>query len=339
MSYNTHIQWADDSWNFIHGCTRTSEGCLNCYIDRTPPFRMSHNRFDSPDIGGATDLRLYPERLTLPLHWTKPRRIFVNSLSDMFHNQVADALIARAFATMAATPRHTYLLLTKRHARMKSLLSSGGQRLLEAAPDQKTAQAINDAGWPLPNLHLGVSTENQRWADIRIAALLDTPAAVRWISAEPLLGPIDLGMGDPHAGHEYDDVNGYPHPYICLTCSTDDNEVEYFRRGPADCFTEPHAGLDWVVVGGESGPGARPVNVEWVRSIVRDCVSADLPVFVKQFGSVWARENHATDRKGGNPAEWSEDLRVRQYPKTTMAVGAASRGQIAAIPSGMGGAA
>jgi protein gp37 len=321
VSDTTHIQWTDATWNTITGCTRVSDGCLKCYIDRTPPFRMAHRTFDSPEIGGKTGVIVHSDRVLLPLKWRKPRRIFVNSLSDLFHEDVPTEHIAQVFAIAALTRRHTYQILSKRPARMRSLLASEAfqrQVLVEAhrlkwAENDPPAVAWNPgtltlAHWPLPNVWLGVSVESQKWADIRIPQLLDTPAAVRFLSCEPLLGPIDL-FGDVHVGHESDDVNGFPHPRVCLTCSTDDSEVEYFRRER----TIP--GLGWAIVGGESGPGARPMDLNWAMDLVIQCSAAGVPVFVKQLGSVWARENRAVDRKGGTPDEWPVGLREREFPQ------------------------
>lgn len=331
MSDNTHIQWTDATWNTITGCTRVSEGCERCYIDRTPPFRMAHRRFDSPRIGGTTGVTLHEDRLPLPLSWRKPRRVFVNSLSDLFHEAVPAEHIAKVFAIAALSPRHTFQILTKRPARMRSLLARDTfqrQVLVEAhrlkwAQDEPPAVAWNPATlklthWPLPNVWLGVSVESQKWADIRIPALIGTPAAVRFLSCEPLLGPVDL-IGDPHAGHEHEDLNGFPHPRICMTCSTEGDEVEYFRRGDAYPLIP---GIGWVIVGGESGPGARRMDDLWAMDLVVQCSAAQVPVFVKQLGSVWARENGAVDRKGGDPAEWPLGLRERAFPAAGSAVSA-----------------
>lgn len=317
MSDQSHIQWCDATWNTITGCTRVSDGCLKCYIDRTPPFRMAHRKFDSPGIGGKTGVIVHPDRILLPLAWRKPRRIFVNSLSDLFHDEVPTEHIAQVFAIAALTRRHTYQILTKRPARMRSLLASETfqrQVLVEAhrlkwAENDPPAVAWNPgtlklSQWPLPNVWLGVSVESQKWADIRIPQLLDTPAAVRFLSCEPLLGPIDL-FGDVHAGHDWETDFGRP---VCLTCTGDGPAVEYFRR--------EHAipGLGWAIVGGESGPGARPMDLNWAMDLVIQCSAASVPVFVKQLGSVWARESGAADRKGGDPVEWPLGLREREFP-------------------------
>lgn len=312
MSDGSTIQWTDATWNFVRGCTRTSEGCLHCYIDRTPPFRIAHNRFDSPDIGGSTLISLHPEKIEDPLHWRTPRRVFVNSLSDLFHKDVPTELIARAFSVMARTPQHTYQILTKRHARMRSLLSDGSQGLLEHLHDEAEASGLYDAPWPLPNVHVGVSVETQQWADIRIPSLRHTAAAVRFLSCEPLLGPLNLGLD--HSGHERDYDGGFH--WTCLDCSTDYVPIPWRTLHPDDLTP-----LNWVIAGGESGPGARPMDVEWIRSLAAQCHASAIPLFVKQMGSVWAKESGAADRKhGGDPAEWPEDLRVREFPKSALAV-------------------
>jgi protein gp37 len=242
MSTNTHIEWTDATWNTLSGCTRISEGCLNCYIERTPPFRMAHRRFDSPAIGGKTGIILHENRLDLPLHWRNPRRVFVNSLADLFHDDVPTEHIAKVFATMARAERHTFQVLTKRPARMRSLLADGGFRLMEATSDEATAQALYDAPWPLPNVWIGTSVESQKWADVRVPQLLRTEAAVRFLSCEPLLGPIKLASTD---------------------------------------------GIDWVIVGGESGPGARPMHPAWARQLRDQCQTAGTAFFLKQHGE-WA---------------------------------------------------
>ncbi|WP_280410717.1 DUF5131 family protein [Nocardia asiatica] len=234
----TRIEWTEETWNPVTGCTRVSAGCLNCYIERTLPMRMAHRRFDGPGIGATLPVQLHPERLDQPLKWRAPRRVFVNSMSDLFHDDVPGEFIARVFATMARAEQHTFQVLTKRPGRMRSLVSDGGQRLLEHTTDEATATALYDGPWPLPNVWLGVSAENQETADLRIPKLLDTPAAVRFISAEPLLGPIDL------------------------------------NDAPAD----------WVIVGGESGPGARPMHPSWAQSLQDQCEQLGIAFFFKQWG-------------------------------------------------------
>ncbi|MEU7170360.1 phage Gp37/Gp68 family protein [Micromonospora tulbaghiae] len=297
MADHTKIQWTEATWSPVTGCTKTSEGCVKCYIDRTPPFRMAHRRFDKPGIGGTTGVMLHPERLDIPLHWRKPRRVFVCSLADLFHTDVPDDFVAEVFATMALAPQHTFQVLTKRHARLRALLNNDRFRLKvynAAHAKAHTMRGFPDASvaWPLPNVHVGVSAENQHWADMRIPALLETPAAVRWVSAEPLLGPIRL--------HRWWTA-GFDAGY-----------------GPA---------IDWLVAGGESGAGARPCDPDWIRALVEQCREGVTAPFVKQLGGVWAKDTFvggrpvsAVDSKGGNWDLWPSDLRVREYPAAREAV-------------------
>jgi protein gp37 len=236
VSDNSAIEWTDATWNPVTGCTEVTPGCDNCYAKT---FAERWRGTPGHYFEQGFDVVLRPDKLTLPLTWRKPRRVFVNSMSDLFHDQVPDAYIAEVFAVMARTPRHTYQLLTKRHGRMRSLLNR---------PSFRGTIADAGEGWPLPNVWLGVSVEDQARAELRIPALLDTPAAVRWLSCEPLLGPVDL-----------------------------------FRNSRID--RDP--GLDWVVVGGESGHGARPMEPAWARSLRDQVTGAGVPFFFKQWGE-WA---------------------------------------------------
>jgi protein gp37 len=303
MSDGSKIEWTDATWSPVTGCTKVSEGCLNCYIERTPPFRMARRKFDRPGVGGSTGVTLHSDRLAMPLGWRKPRRVFVNSLSDLFHDDVPDAFIAEVFAVMARCPQHVFQVLTKRHARMRSLLSSDlfetavGAELVGMGMDGRAPIAPYsitrkvDSGlarperWPLPNVWLGVSVETQQWADIRIPALLDTPAGVRWLSCEPLLGPVDLSR--------------WLGPVAWPSC-WDEHEPS------AECSRCIRP--EWVVVGGESGPGARPMNTQWAQQIVVDCRTAGVPVFVKQMGTRWGPRHHDINL-------FPPGLRIREYPQ------------------------
>ncbi|MFD9249564.1 DUF5131 family protein [Streptomyces bottropensis] len=422
MATDTSIEWADKTWSPIIGCDRVSPGCDSCYAISTAHIRTSNPR---PAIAAAFagtthkadgridwtgQINLLEDRLLQPLSWKKPVKVFVNSQSDLFHKNVPTEFIARIFAVMALTPQHTYQILSKRHARMRSLLSSqdfqhqvakgidaisvdlshdpneewadipgfpgyqasthgnlrgskgalstcvnpqtgrhvvtlwnsgnpstqavhrlvllahmpntdkelevchrngdktdnrlanlrwgsrsenqrekvrhgsrgGPQKLTQAQVEEirkarkagRTQQSIADEFgvsrplismiqngkawstpdlvWPLPNVHLGVSVENQEWADIRIPALLDTPAAVRWISAEPLLGPVDL--------------------------------TRYLLAHPSGLQDDWTHGLNWVVAGGESGPKARPMHPDWPRGLRKQCADAGVPYLFKQWG-------------------------------------------------------
>lgn len=308
MADGSNIEWTQATWNFITGCTKISDGCLACYIERTPPFRMTHRRFNKPGIGGTTGVVLHEDRLTLPLRWRKPRRIFVNSLADLWHDEIPTDLIARAFAVMVAAPHHSFQVLTKRHARMRSMLRSEEFWTLVSEHLGKLWNTSPPA--PLrcvPEwIWLGVSVESQQWADVRVPALLDVPAMVRWLSCEPLVGAVDLSKWlYNHSPWTYTEVG------VRCSCGAwmDRNE-----RCPEQ--------LSWCVVGGESGPGARPMQLDWARDIVKQCQETGVTPFVKQLGSRWAwlasaawPVNAKRDPKGGNWDNWPEDLRVREFPQ------------------------
>lgn len=309
----TTIQWTDETWNPTTGCSRVSEGCRNCYIERTPPFRM-HDR----KLGDR--VQLHPDRLDAPLHWEKPRRVFVNSLSDLFHDEVPDVFIDQVFLMMGRTGwkhglphRHEYQVLTKRAERMMAYVIQAFTR------KPKWLDYCSLADPFLHNVWLGVSVEDQKTADERIPILLQVPAAVRFVSVEPLLGPVDLYRGG----------------FSFLERLQSPSGKQYLK-------------VDWVIVGGESGPNARPCKVSWIRSLVEQCKEVNVPVFVKQLGSNCIDRNDAgfegdtsdswpmgsrfeqeyserpyqgtygrvrLHKKGGNPEEWPEDLRVREYPR------------------------
>jgi len=264
MSASSKIEWTGLTWNPLTGCTPVSPGCEHCYA------KAFFERFHGP--GSFASVEYHEDRLLMPFSWREPKLVFVNSMSDLFHPDVPDEVIAEVFAVMLLARRHTFQVLTKHHGRMRSKLNDPEFRhavrieactltTLDGVPDE------HDDAWPLPNLWLGVSTENQRWADIRIPALLQTPAAVRWISAEPLLGPINLADQRLLVG-----------PCGSGSGSCSDNSCR--------------SHLDWVVVGGESGPQARPMHPEWARLLRDQCVDAGIPYFLKQWGS-WATREQA----------------------------------------------
>ena len=297
MSDKTEISWTDATWNPVVGCTKVTAGCDNCYAIRTArrmtanPNPLVSQAYAGTEAGGewTGKVNLLANRLDQPLRWRKPRRIFVNAQSDLFHKDVPDEFIARVFAVMALTPRHTFQVLTKRHGRMRSLLRSSDFRsAVEDAIKGMVAAHRTErtwyAAWPLPNVWLGVSVEDQRWADIRIPALLDTPAAVRWLSCEPLLGSVKLS---DHIDRWSDDDPGtcdWGH------CSRPAVAVrrDYAHDDPGCVCMLPvcreHRGLDWVVVGGESGPGARPMHPDWARTLRDQCAAIGVPYFFKQWG-------------------------------------------------------
>lgn len=274
MADRTHIEWTDATWNIITGCSVVSAGCKHCYAMKLAGTRLAHH----PSREGLTidtaagpvwngQVRFNGPWLTQPLAWSWPRRIFVCAHGDLFHEAVPDEWIDQVFAVMALAPQHTFQVLTKRAGRMQQYLSDenvwprievAARRIWRELYGQQIAGKVLIG--PLPNIWLGVSVEDQDAANARIPALLETLAAVRWISAEPLLGPVDLRWflrknvwegGVPVRGNDY-------------------------GHGTA---------LDWVIVGGESGTGARPMNPQWARDLRDQCTAAGVPFLFKQWGN------------------------------------------------------
>jgi len=262
MGDKTSIEWTDATWNPVTGCSKVSQGCKNCYAERV--FSRAYGKERK-----FTDVKCHPERLGQPLRWKKPRRIFVNSMSDLFHESVPVEFIDRVFVVMAQAPLHTFQILTKRPERMRDY----SRVLVSLCPKRRSLRMrdsmykghpaetlvcgtkpahIGKFPWPLHNLHLGVSIEDQQTADERIPLLLQTPAAVRFVSAEPLLGPIDLKLSTQSSG-----------------LSTQ---------------------IDWVIAGGESGPNARPMHPDWARGLRDQCRMVGVPFFFKQWGE-WLHES------------------------------------------------
>ena len=316
---DTKIEWtrADDgtlgaTWNPVTGCSRVSPGCEHCYAEALS-LRQGWSKFPWTANHAKENVVLHPKRLNQPLSWRQPKRVFVNSMSDLFHELVPDEFLDQVFAVMALASKHTFLLLTKRPERMQAYMATPnrgamvGLQVMEIWLESKRRGAINPAGealyWPPDNVWLGVSVEDQRRADERIPLLLQTPAATRFLSCEPLLGHIEF-LGSAFGCPECGDQSGVEGEQ-CLACG----DGEYMRW----------PGIDWVIVGGESGPAARPMDLEWARSLVQQCQAADVPVFMKQLGARprWDRDEttiYLRDRKGGDPSEWPSDLRVRQFP-------------------------
>lgn len=272
MTDRTTIEWTDRTWNPVTGCTKVSPGCDNCYAET-----IAHRFAGSKAFPNGFDVTVHEDRVDAPYRWKKPSRVFVNSMSDLFHEAVPDLVLTHVFDVMEANPQHTFQVLTKRHARMRSFVRQREvlKREYAAKFDDCPTEAMRNspaarhararAATPPANIWLGVSVENQKWADIRIPALLETPAAVRFLSCEPLLGPIDLKQAVRTMGSE----RGHG-----LTAS-------YVHAG--DCCRKFH-GIDWVIVGGESGPKARAIHPDWARSLRDQCASADVPFFFKQWG-------------------------------------------------------
>lgn len=300
MGDSTKIEWTDATWNPVTGCSKVSQGCKHCYAERGWS-RLGH--LPAYQERAFTDVECHPERLYQPIRWKKPRRIFVNSMSDLFHPDVPDEFIDEVFAVMALCPQHTFQVLTKRARRQRDYLRSGG-RASAVFDIMRTAEIGYYAGgdklppqsWPLQNAWIGVSVEDQATADDRIPLLLQTPA-VRWISAEPLLGPVSLEM----MPYPYDHHNGWPGTYHSLHGSwwpaVGDYEEEFRNR------EESLARINWVVAGGESGPKARPTHPAWFRSLRDQCKAAGVPFLFKQWGE-WIGADQDECPVGGPARRW-----------------------------------
>lgn len=327
MSTGSSIEWTDASWSPITGCTRVSEGCRHCYAERLTHrlSGMGQEKYrgltvlksDGPHWTG--EIRCHEDELEKPLKWRKPRMIFVNSMSDTFHERVPFEFIDRIFAVMALTPQHTYQILTKRPERMAEYLQKKGGapgRIIDAVLSfskdyPKLVRAYCEAcggdgysaPWPYPQVWLGASIEDQPTADARIPHLLRCPEAVRFVSYEPALGSVDWTPPENRG--------------------TNFNQDDWLQE------------LHWIIVGGESGPGARPFDVQWARDTIRRCRNRTdmgrpwpMPCFLKQTGArpifnqgdqIWMVnaglcDSGRRDPKGGDPAEWPEDLRIREWP-------------------------
>jgi protein gp37 len=293
MSDNTKIEWTEATWNPITGCSVVSSGCRHCYAMKLAGTRLQHH----PSREGLTvdtgkgpvwngEVRFNEQWLDQPLRWKRPRKIFVCAHSDLFHPAIPDEWIDRVFAVMALSPQHTFQVLTKRPDRMRAYLSDrngmGNSNICEAVGliPSSLGNRKGALSMPLPNVWLGVSVEDQKAAEERIPLLLEAPAAVRWISAEPLLGGLSLDCiaGTNASGSgvgTYNALRGTWTPSIGNTDEESVNKIDLNVR------------IDWVVVGGESGPDARPMHPNWVCSLRDQCADASVPFLFKQWGE-WA---------------------------------------------------
>lgn len=306
MGDKTGIQWTDATWNPLRGCSRVSKGCEHCYAET-----VAH-RFSGPGApfeGLITvgkkgprwngNIMLVPEKLKQPLRWTRERMVFVNSMSDLFHENVSFDYIAAVFGVMAEAKTHTFQVLTKRPQRAKEFFQwlHGAAFGNSCADDAFLPYKQYEVGicldkaaaltkhpklhhkkfpkWPLENVWLGVSAEDQKTADTRVPILLECPAAVHWVSYEPALGPVNFG------------------PWV--------ND------------------LHWIVVGGESGAGSRPFDWRWAQNVVLSCHKTNTKVFVKQLGTKPIMKGSGMPKpkkyKGSDMAEWPQVIQVREYPK------------------------
>jgi protein gp37 len=330
MADGTAIEWTDATWNPIVGCSVVSPGCTNCYAMKLAGTRLKHTE-SRKGLTHATkagpvwngEVRFMEQWLDQPLRWKRPRRIFVCAHGDLFAENVPDEWVDRVFAVMAVSPRHTFQVLTKRARRMREYLSSPATvgRVLDLCLDwvrqdgSVSPRYVEDGltGLIVPNVWLGVSAEDQVRADERIPELLATPAAIRFVSAEPLLGPIDFTK-----------ISGT----TCLArpgaCCGDRPWVDALRGiqacSRAGAYSFPirevmPRGLDWIIVGGESGHDARPMHPDWARLIRNQCIDAGVAFFFKQWGEWTPGENanFTMTRTERVASLWDEDT----YGKAT----------------------
>jgi protein gp37 len=268
---SSSIEWTEATWNPTTGCDRLSAGCDHCYAltlaNRLKAMgQPKYQRDGDPRTSGpGFAVTTHDQELDQPLRWRKPRRVFVNSMSDLFHADIPDEFIARVFAVMSIASQHTYQILTKRPQRMAQLLASPAFLGLVRLHQGSASETLE---WPLPNVWLGTSIENDRYS-WRANHLRATPAAIRFLSLEPLIGDV---------------------PSLDMT------------------------GLDWIIVGGESGHEARPMLLKWVRSLRKNARAANVKFFVKQLGTSWAVNNAHGRTHGVDWSQWPADLRVREYP-------------------------
>jgi protein gp37 len=292
MSQATAIEWTDVSWNPVHGCSKVSPGCAHCYAE-TLSLRYGQTAKPWTPANAAENVTLKPHKLREPLSkrkpYDRPCRVFVNSMSDLFHEQVPDEYIGRVFGVMASAPQHTFQVLTKRPERMRDVIrASSWEWSSEFADGWRDTAPSAAAGWPLPNVWLGTSIENRRFVG-RADLLRETPAAVRFISAEPLIGPLVARFEPDGELGEWVWPDGTVH---------DGNDMPGLNLD----------GIDWLIVGGESGPGHRPMREEWARDLRDTAQAAGTAFFLKQWGGA---------RPGGEALldgrEW------REFPKREVA--------------------
>lgn len=272
----TGIAWTEETWNPTTGCTHASAGCDHCYAERMAHRLRGRHGYPQDDPFRP---ELQPQRLETPLRWTKPRLVFVDRMSDLFHPAFDEKYIAKVFAIMDLASWHTYQVLTKRPERAAELLSSEDFRLHVGWAESQVLQTRPGPDspamgpWPLRNVWIGTSVESQQTANLRIPQLLRCPANVRFLSCEPLLAPVNLR--DPIDGIPW---LGEERRVDCGGCEATP------VHGRPFCPGHPGGGIDWVIAGGESGPGARPCDPDWLRGIRDQCVAAGVPFFLKQLG-------------------------------------------------------
>jgi len=298
MTTETKISWTNRTWNPVTGCSKVSAGCDHCYAE-TLSLDRGWSRFPWEKRYAQDNVTLHPERLRAPIGWHEPAMVFVNSMSDLFHELAPASFVAEVFATMLLAPQHTYQVLTKRPGRMVSMLGDQYFRsaIMRAIAVQEKGQTslFNEPAWPPPNIWLGTSVEDQRWADVRVAKLLELPAGwTRFLSVEPMLGPVHL------------------RPWLARI------EPGELEAGPISEATGPlpevHPALAWVIVGGESGqhlaglgPGDdRWMLQSWARDVRDACVDAGVAFFYKQDAGVRTELRPWLVEEDGSRWEWHQ---------------------------------
>ncbi|TGJ99819.1 phage Gp37/Gp68 family protein [Leptospira langatensis] len=289
----TNIEWTDHTWNPVTGCTKVSAGCKNCYAET-----ISKRRFGEWKERPFSEIKLKPHKLGEPFKIKEPSKFFVNSMSDLFHEDIPWEFIDKVFAVIALNPQHTFQILTKRPDTMFHFFQS--RMIVKPGHELEELQDI-DLLWPLPNVWLGVTVENQKTANERIPILLQCPARVHFLSCEPLLEEVDIFIN--RIENYYDHGGDLP---------DEDHREGYFHSvdcpGNCDygCGGFPIKGkIDWVIAGGESGPNHRPVDVDWIRSLRDQCAEFNVAFFFKQWGGVRPKE-------GGNILDGSTYLEFPQ---------------------------
>lgn len=374
---STSIEWTDETWNPLRGCRRISPGCEHCYAERQaarpilsgpglPYAGLVQFGRQGPRWTGAT---AGPDQLDVPLRWKKPRKVFPCSMSDLFFEGFSFERIAAVFGIMAATPQHTYQVLTKRIERARRFVEWAERAGADVAGpvDLCTIMARNHGSdlsdpqatrWPLPNVWIGTSIEDQQRADERLPHLLEIPAAVRFVSYEPALEAVNFGPWlSPRKAREATQRQIEVVRLMKEAIHTADDAADLLEMLPEKTRAALQAGLalrrgiDWIIVGGESGPGARPFDLAWARSTIRQAREAGVRVFFKQAGARpvasyydealremydaagwewpdpigWDEHDgqprldakiavKLRDRKGADLAELPEDLRVQEWP-------------------------
>ena len=336
MADHTGIEWTDATWNPVRGCSRVSEGCRFCYAEGiaarfSDPGAAYHGYAERgrPGSKWTGKVSLIPAMLDQPLRWKRPRRIFVNSMSDLFHENLPDEAIDQVFAAMALAPHHTFQVLTKRLARMQRYIGTivaeptrdTTRRLAIAMNAARLPSPNHDITFPLPNLWLGTSVENQPTANERIPALQATPAALRFLSCEPLLGPLDLRAIDVDGHSEMDALRPSTWREVwesdwsprATGMALDDCIRDFVGDGgryPPDDVRP--AGIGWVIAGGESGPSVRPSNPQWFRDLRDQCTRTHVPFFFKQWGE-WVSVSEVEGP--GEPFTFPDERSVRRVGK------------------------